>query len=210
MSNNITKDTTSSLDQERLNKNNNHAENDWEDEDEEDEWGTHELDIEQLNVSEKTDDNSYDNIIHSSNSKEEQDNNDEYWNNNEDNDTEKKIQTDKSIEKINDNDNDGEPMHLLDITKINPNIHSKYDRNSVNDPTAASKIRRQIEREYFDLEAAATTTMDGNKKTNLSSLIADGTIVPCGTSVWKDALSRMRDERKGHYFVPIFCVQKPS
>ena len=98
----------------------------------------------------------------------------------------------------NDNDNgdgSGEPMIIVDITQINSNIHSKFDRNSVNNPEEASKLRKKIECNY-DEYATATS--------NANELISNGTVIPCGSSVWKDALIQLRNDRPGHYFVPIF------
>ena len=97
-----------------------------------------------------------------------------------------------------DNDNGdggGEPMIIVDITQINSNIHSKFDRNSVNNPEEASKLRKKIECNY-DEYATATS--------NANELISNGTVIPCGSSVWKDALIQLRNDRPGHYFVPIF------
>ena len=89
----------------------------------------------------------------------------------------------------------GEPMIIVDITQIDEKIHSKFDRNSVNDSAAASAMRKKIESDY-------------EKYARDSSLIANGTVIPCGSSVWRDALVRLRDERPGHYFAPIFAPKK--
>ena len=100
-----------------------------------------------------------------------------------------------------DNDNDngggggGEPMIIVDITQINSNIHSKFDRNSVNNPEEASKLRKKFECNYDEYATA---------NANANELISNGTVIPCGSSVWKDALIQLRNDRPGHYFVPIF------
>lgn len=89
-------------------------------------------------------------------------------------------------------DGGGEPMILVDMTALSEGaIHSKFDRNSVNDSAAASNLRRKIEEDY------AAYAKNG-------SFVADGTVIPCGTTVWREALIQLRDEREGHYFAPIF------
>ena len=90
---------------------------------------------------------------------------------------------------------DGEPMIIVDITNMNPDIHSKFDRNSVNQPEEASKLRKKMEKNYNDYAFS-------------NDLLSEGTIIPCGSSVWRDALVRLRDDRPGHYFVPIFSPTK--
>jgi hypothetical protein len=90
---------------------------------------------------------------------------------------------------------EGGPMIIIDITQLDENVHSKFDRNSVNHPEAASAWRKKIEANYD------TYSKDGK-------LLENGTVIPCGSSVWRDALLRLRDERSGHYFSPIFPPQK--
>lgn len=85
-----------------------------------------------------------------------------------------------------------EPMIIIDMTMYtNEQIHSKFDRNSVNDSEAVSKLRKTIENDYQKY------SIDAN-------LLQNGTIIPCSTGVWKEAISKLRDERPGHYFTPIF------
>lgn len=112
---------------------------------------------------------------------------DDYW------EVEKSVQQDtKTKDKQQEVSESGSSMIIVDITQMNPNIHSKFDRNSVNQPEQASVLRKNIEKKYEDYAFS-------------NVLLSEGTIVPCGTSVWKDALVRLRDDRPGHYFVPIFA-----
>ena len=85
----------------------------------------------------------------------------------------------------------GEPMIIVDVTQLDEKVHSKFDRNSVNDAGAASAWRKRIEGSF-------------EKYAKNTQLLENGTVIPCGSSVWRDALVRLRDERDGHYFCPIF------
>ncbi|KAG7349549.1 hypothetical protein IV203_012146 [Nitzschia inconspicua] len=89
------------------------------------------------------------------------------------------------------------PMIIVDITHIDANIHSKFDRNSVNDSAAASAVRKKIETNY-------------EKYAKDANLIAEGTVIPCGSTVWRGTLMRLRDERPGHFFAPIFPPKAKS
>jgi hypothetical protein len=86
-------------------------------------------------------------------------------------------------------DEDSLPLILVDVTQLDPHVHSKNDRFSVNDPDAASRWKKKLTYEQYAKDAA---------------LLADGTVIPVGVSVWKEALATMRDRRPGHYFVPVF------
>lgn len=88
-------------------------------------------------------------------------------------------------------DTGGNPMILIDLTRLDPGIHNKFDKNGVSDSAAASSLRKKIESQYEQYSKDAR-------------LLADGTVIPCSTSVWRGAIQRMRDERLGHYFAPIF------
>jgi len=87
------------------------------------------------------------------------------------------------------------PMVIVDMTQINPDIHSKFDRNSVNNPIEASALRKKIENNYEEYSTSP-------------EYLSEGTVIPCGSSVWRDALIELRNNRKGHYFIPIFCTKK--
>jgi hypothetical protein len=82
-------------------------------------------------------------------------------------------------------------MFLVDMTQLDPEIHCKFDKNGVNDVTKSRRLRKQLEQEFTAYKC------DPN-------LLAGGTVVPCSSGVWKAALIRLRDERKGHYLCPIF------
>lgn len=84
---------------------------------------------------------------------------------------------------------DDRPMILVDLTHLDETIHSRFDRNSVSDPEKVSAWRKKIVYQEYA----------GNH-----DLIAAVTFIPCKASAWKEALARMRDERAGHYFIPIF------
>jgi hypothetical protein len=98
----------------------------------------------------------------------------------------------------NNKSNPGESMILVDMTaltkldtRFGTSIHCRFDAHSVNDPDSVRALRTKIEREY---ETFAKDT----------DLIASGIVIPCGTSVWRPALSRLRLEKPGHYFCTIF------
>lgn len=87
----------------------------------------------------------------------------------------------------------GESMIIVNMTMLsNGTIHSKFDIHSVNDPTAVKLLRATIEQSFT------------NYAKNLV-YIQNKTIIPCGTSIWKDALAKLRkDNRNGDYYCPIF------
>lgn len=89
-------------------------------------------------------------------------------------------------------DSGGEPMILVDLTKLSDGeIHCRFDPNSVNDTDAASSLKRDIEKSYSDY----------SKNT---SFISEGVVIPCGSSVWRPAMMKVRKERPGHYIAPVF------
>lgn len=98
----------------------------------------------------------------------------------------------KASSKSNETLDEGYPMLLVDMTQLSDEaIHSKFDANAVNDPEAVRRLRLQLERDY---ESTRTNT----------TWIANGTVVPCGSSVWRPALERLRRQHQGHHFCPIF------
>ena len=91
---------------------------------------------------------------------------------------------------------EGHPMILVNLTFLSDGaIHSKFDANSVNDPEAVKQWRRKIEANYHNYA-------------NRAELLANRTIIPCGSSVWRPALVTLRNEGKGHYYCPIFPPNK--
>jgi len=117
------------------------------------------------------------------------DNDDDYWK------QEPKQQEEQKSSPIPKHQDPGEPMIIIDITKLDPKIHSKFDRNSVNDADGASAWKRKVEDHYEDYSKNA-------------DLLSQGSVIPCGSSVWRSALIKLRDERPGHYFAPIFPPKK--
>ena len=95
-------------------------------------------------------------------------------------------------EAISESVEEGLPMLLVDMTLLSGGaIHSKFDANAVNDPVAVKTLRQKIEQDYETYDSDA-------------SLLANRTVIPCGSTVWRPALVAMRKEKPGHYFCPIF------
>mmetsp|Transcript_26318 Transcript_26318/g.30291 ORF Transcript_26318/g.30291 Transcript_26318/m.30291 type:complete len:171 (-) Transcript_26318:208-720(-) len=83
-------------------------------------------------------------------------------------------------------------MIIVDLTLLTNNkIHNRFDRNSCNDPESSRQWKRTIGSEYHQYSSSA-------------NLLANGTVIPCGIYVWKSALIQLRNDKAGHYFVPIF------
>jgi hypothetical protein len=80
---------------------------------------------------------------------------------------------------------------IVDMTRLRPGIHCRHDPSAVNDPVAAGALRRQLENSYADV----ATDLD---------LLRDGTVVPVSPGAWREALQRLRRDRPGHYFAPVF------
>lgn len=91
---------------------------------------------------------------------------------------------------------EGHPMLLVDMTELSKvTIHSKFDPNAVNDPVAVKSLRVTIEKDY-------------QKYASDTALVANCTVIPCGSTVWRQALIQLRQEKPGHYFCPIFPPKK--
>jgi hypothetical protein len=94
----------------------------------------------------------------------------------------------------------GEPMIIVDMTMLDPSIHNRFDQNSVNDPEKASQLRKQIESSYASYEKYAKN----------AELLANGTVIPCGSSVYRPALIQLRRAKPGHYYCAIFPPTKKA
>lgn len=87
---------------------------------------------------------------------------------------------------------DSVELFIVNVTRLtNGKIHSKDDRNSNNDPAGVSKLRKEIEKDYSGF-------------CNNAKYVGEGVVIPCGGSVWKDALKALRDDNVGDFFLPIF------
>ena len=149
--------------------------------DDSDEWGMEELDI-PAKTKEKT------------NTAVAVEDDDEFWNKPEPKPKEPKTAEEKPKEEA-EKPKDDRPLIIVDMTKLDENINNKFDKNGCSDPEAASTLRKKIEKDY---QAYAADSV----------LLENGTVIPCGMSVWRGALSRLRDERPGHYFLAIFPPKK--
>ena len=90
------------------------------------------------------------------------------------------------------NPSSDKPMIIVDVSMhTNHAIHNRNDRNSNNDPVAVSKLRAEFEASY---ESISTS----------SDLLASSIVIPCSSGVFPAALQRLRDEKPGHFFLPIF------
>ena len=81
------------------------------------------------------------------------------------------------------------PVLLVDLTAIDPGVHNRADKHAVNDPSAASAMRRRIESEYAAFAAEHAS---------------DGVAVATTRGAHLAKLRSLRDETPGHYWVACF------
>jgi len=84
---------------------------------------------------------------------------------------------------------DALPVLLVDLTAIDPGVHNRADKHAVNDPSAASAMRRRIESEYAAFAAEHAS---------------DGVAVATTRGAHLAKLRSLRDEMPGHYWVACF------
>jgi uncharacterized membrane protein YqiK len=84
---------------------------------------------------------------------------------------------------------DALPVLLVDLTAIDPGVHNRADKHAVNDPSAASAMRRRIESEYAAFAAEHSS---------------DGVAVATTRGAHLAKLRSLRDETPGHYWVACF------
>jgi hypothetical protein len=81
---------------------------------------------------------------------------------------------------------------LVDFTALSDGaIHNRFDKNAVNDPDAKRAMLKKVEAEY-------------KKYKDDTNMLADGVVHPCAESVYRAALSQLRDDHPGHFFAPVF------
>mmetsp|Transcript_5016 Transcript_5016/g.12878 ORF Transcript_5016/g.12878 Transcript_5016/m.12878 type:complete len:142 (-) Transcript_5016:441-866(-) len=85
---------------------------------------------------------------------------------------------------------------LVNLTALSSGeIHNRFDKNSVNDVDAKARLVRRLE---------------GDVNLTSSENLATGVVRPCGPSVWREALARLRDAHPGQYWAPVWPKQRQS
>ena len=83
-------------------------------------------------------------------------------------------------------------LFIVNVSKLTDGaVHNKHDKARNNNPGEVGRIRREIEADWEGF---------GKNGEHVSS----GVVIPCGGSVWKDALAQLRDEHPGEFFLPVF------
>lgn len=87
-------------------------------------------------------------------------------------------------------------MWLVNFTALSklrglPEIHCKFDKNSVNDSAAVSALRKVIESDLF-------------KVVEDKDLLQNGIVQTCSEGVWAAALQTLRADNPGIYWYPLF------
>lgn len=87
---------------------------------------------------------------------------------------------------------ESEILILVDLTVLScGEIHNKFDKFSVNDNDAKSKLCERITSNYDEYY-------------HNSKLIMEQTVRHCSDTVWRDALQSLRNDHPGHYWFPFF------
>mmetsp|Transcript_10885 Transcript_10885/g.30830 ORF Transcript_10885/g.30830 Transcript_10885/m.30830 type:complete len:166 (+) Transcript_10885:89-586(+) len=87
---------------------------------------------------------------------------------------------------------DDRPLLLVDLTVLSEGaLHNKFDKSSCNDPDLKREWTRKIEDAFSEYESN-------------TEMLSSGVLRPCGASVWREALSQLRDEYPGHFWAPVF------
>mmetsp|Transcript_37648 Transcript_37648/g.67468 ORF Transcript_37648/g.67468 Transcript_37648/m.67468 type:complete len:167 (-) Transcript_37648:1452-1952(-) len=91
---------------------------------------------------------------------------------------------------------DDRPLLLVDLTVLSGGaLHNKFDKASCNDADLKREWIRKVEADYTEYERNA-------------ELISAGTVRSCGASVWREALTQLRDDHPGHFWAPVFPPTK--
>ena len=83
-------------------------------------------------------------------------------------------------------------LFIMNVTKFTDGaVHNKHDKNSNNNPEEVSRLRKEIEANWEGYEKNV-------------DYVSSGIVIPCGGSVWKEALMQLRDDHPGEFFLPVF------
>lgn len=86
----------------------------------------------------------------------------------------------------------GPPVLLVDLTDLTGGeLHNRFDKFACNDPEAKARWSKKI-----------ATDFEGYLHNE--ELISRGVVHVTTNRGWKDLLSRLRDEKLGHFFCPVF------
>ena len=84
------------------------------------------------------------------------------------------------------------PLILVNFTALSKGrIHNRHDPHACNDPEAKSALAKDVAAAY-------------ERYANDASLIASGTVRPCGQRCWREALAVLRTSEPGQFYGPVF------